>query len=292
MEDTKKDAFLDASILIRLIEITATDKLINISTKDHNKKINLVNLDPEKDEQAKEIKGRGEELSKSCTNLSSMNLYTTDYIRKQVRCKGLLEELSHIIKDRYSEYAFIQIGSQFSRSLKEKAEKNIHLIFPYKGMLELMNSLLEDKETLYQPTQYYEPIMEFVGKINHSLKIKKEYHKYDSEVDQKIVACVLDNTLIKNRKSALISSDSDVKNILNVCMDTILLVKGLSSNLKEFEKNSPEIYRMSPAGALIPSQRDERLEDYLIRMGDEKQKIISGQISNYVVDLLENIKFC
>jgi hypothetical protein len=280
--NSNKDLFLDANILIELINICG------LSNPQSNDGARLVNFG------ATSFIGDFEKVAQQLTAIyevfCSNNLYVTEEIKKQVR-RGELDDLTERIRDRFDEHAFIQVSPSFNSGARERATTNLLSFFlPHKSILGLVKTLLDDPLDTYQNSRYFEPIREFISHLDFNLKVKKGDHKYDDMADQKLVASVLDNQLIKRRKSAVVSRDKDVINLLSVANDIISSVGAFSEGVREYSRVPPVLYRMDALGN-FSEQTGSPLNSYLSAFDAKDQKYISGRIGKQTISLLEKIGF-
>ena len=282
LDSTKEELFLDANILIELVNMCERSNPQSIDD------VWLLNLGGSSF--AEVIQNNVKQLVAVYEDINSKSLYVTAGTKKQVR-RNNFDDLVERVRNRFIEHAFIQISPQFEVRPREKATQNLLDFFlPQKNMLGLVGNLLDDSSYTYQKSDDFESIREFVGRIDFYLKIKKEDHKYDDSIDQKLVACVLDNQLVKKNKSAVVSRDNDVINLLYVATNIISSVGVFSEEIREFSMIPPFTYGMDTQGKIL--KRDGlRLDVHLSSLNNDDRKTISGHIGKHAIHLLEDVNF-
>jgi len=288
----RPDLFLDSNMLIEVLNkcvnsaLTIEDKqirLINFSTSDER-------LKSYQKSQVEQVESIAQKLVTLQAEFSTKELCIIDEVKKQVKTEKFFE-LGGALIDRYRECAFIQISPKFNLQLKKIACNNLEkTLAPYYHFFQLVRAIYSSPGCRYTPSDHYGTVLEFVGQVNHILSLKKEDHRFDNGTDEKLVASALDNSLVQNRTTRVVSKDKDVRDILNACTSILIAAQSFCPGLSSFTVNPPKMYNLSPDYQLkLENGKDiDRYYDKYINTL-EKEKVVPGHLGNYAVNLLDKV---
>ncbi|GEM_PF-2891109 len=297
IEDLSK-TFLDASVYIKLEELVTTETALESICK-HRNNVPLLKIK----NNYPQLVSAAQEVADFYNSFMQLKVILTPGVCEQLKYKpNLFLELEEGLRRRLHEYLFIQIDGMFSTDFRKQATEVFgDCLKPYQDMIRWMDDVRENSP--YKPSPYFEAINDYVGGINYWLNLLGNGQKYDTGIDQKLAAAILDNIIVGEEKIKLLSNDSGLIKLTEMSYLLLKSASVLMHNNSRFDHQGEaqlELYCLNNQGIIEQKELSENLDDSAqIKLFGEKNFIhtrnpnnpkLSGYLADFTLKLLRKLK--